>query len=105
MAMKKESPPKAIPMRFESMSQADVPKGRDGKHKVIMEQVLSDLSRLEEGRALKVPLSALPDTKENIRSALSRATRKIGMDVATSSDEEFLYVWKQKGAAMTGTGD
>jgi hypothetical protein len=29
----------------------------------------------------------------------------MGMDVATSSDEEFLYVWKQKESARTGTGD
>lgn len=76
--MKKESTQKAIPMRFESMFQTDVPKGRDGKHKVIIQQLLSDLGRLEDGKALKVPLSALPDTKENIRSALSRATRKTG---------------------------
>jgi hypothetical protein len=80
-----------------------VPKGRDGKHKVIIEQLLSDLSRLEDGKALKIPLSALPDTKENIRSALSRAVRKIGIDVATSSDEDFLYVWKPNELAQTGT--
>jgi hypothetical protein len=49
---------------------------------------------LGAGTALKVPLSALPDTKENIRSALNRATRFRGMEVATSSDVEFLYVWK-----------
>jgi hypothetical protein len=49
---------------------------------------------LGAGTALKVPLSALPDTKENIRSALNRATRFRGMEVATSSDAEFLYVWK-----------
>lgn len=100
--MKKESRHNASPMRFESMPQADVPKGRDGKHKVIIEQLLSDLDRLPQGNALKVPLSALPDTKENVRSALSRATRKLGMDVATSSDEDFLYVWKQD--VMTKTG-
>ena len=90
-------------MRFESMLQTDVPKGRDGKHKVIIEQLLSDISRLEDGKALKVPLSALPDTKENIRSALSRAVRKRGIDVATSSDEDFLYVWKPNELAQTGT--
>jgi hypothetical protein len=102
--MKKDSKHNAAPMRFESMLQTDVPKGRDGKHKVIIEQLLSDLDRLQDGSALKVPLSALPDTKENVRSALSRATRKIGMDVATSSDEDFLYVWKQDGMTKTGTG-
>jgi hypothetical protein len=101
--MKKESRHNAAPMRFESMPQSEVPKGRDGKHKVIIEQLLSDISLLEDGKALKVPLSALPDTKENIRSALSRATRKMGIDVATSSDEEFLYVWRSNELANTGT--
>jgi hypothetical protein len=42
---------------------------------------------------LKIPLDELPDTKVNIRSALSRATRKVGITVATAADEEFLYVW------------
>jgi hypothetical protein len=80
--------------RFESMSQADVPKGRDGKHKKIVLQLLNDISQLEPGRALKVPVSELPDSKENIRSALSRATKQRGIEVATSSDDEFLYIWK-----------
>jgi hypothetical protein len=81
-------------MKFESVRQLDVPKGRDGKHKVIVTQLLSDISQLDTGTALKVPLSALPDSKENIRSALNRATRFKGLHVATSSDAEFLYVWK-----------
>jgi hypothetical protein len=81
-------------MRFESVRQLDVPKGRDGKHKLIVTQLLSDIDQLGAGTALKVPLSALPDTKENIRSALNRATRFRGIDVATSSDADFLYVWK-----------
>ena len=84
----------ATPMKFESVRQLDVPKGRDGKHKLIVTQLLSDIDQLGAGTALKVPLSALPDTKENIRSALNRATHFRGMEVATSSDAEFLYVWK-----------
>jgi hypothetical protein len=80
-------------MKFNSMLQADVPKGRDGKHKKIVKQLLSDIDQLGPGTALKVPLTELPDTKENIRSALSRATKQKGLDVATSSDDEFLYVW------------
>jgi hypothetical protein len=82
------------PMKFESVRQLDVPKGRDGKHKQIVTQLLSDIDQLGSGTALKIPLSALPDTKENIRSALNRATRTRGMEVATSSDADFLYVWK-----------
>ena len=92
--MAKDARRQKTPMRFESMRQADVPKGRDGKHKMIIEQLLSDISQLEDGDALKIPLSALPDTKENIRSALSRATRLKGIPTVTSSDDEFLYVWK-----------
>jgi len=84
----------SVPMRFESMLQVDVPKGRDGKHKKIVSQLLSDISQLETGSALKVPLAELPDSKENIRSALSRATKQMGIDIATSSDEDFLYIWK-----------
>jgi len=88
-----------VPMRFESMLQADVPKGRDGKHRRIVEALLSDIDQLEIGSALKIPLSELPDTKENIRSALNRATRQREIEIATSSDDEFLYVWKPKSEA------
>jgi len=83
-----------VPMKFQSMSQDDIPKGRNGKHKEVISQLLNDLSQLELGRALKVPLSELPDSKENIRSALNRAARGKGLNVATSSDSDYLYVWK-----------
>jgi hypothetical protein len=81
-------------MKFASVLQVDVPKGRDGKHKRIITQLLNDIAHLEPGTALKIPLSELPDTKENIRSALSRAARQGKIDLATSSSDEFLYVWK-----------
>jgi hypothetical protein len=81
-------------MKFGSILQDQVPKGRDGKHKQIVTQLLSDLEQLADGSALKIPLVELPDSKENIRSALSRATNQRGIEIATSSDAEFLYVWK-----------
>ena len=83
-----------LPQRFKSILQVDVPKGRDGKHKQIVMQLLSDIDRLEAGTALKVPLADLPDSKENIRSALNRAARQRGVNVATSSDTDHLYLWK-----------
>jgi hypothetical protein len=92
-------------VRFNSVPQADVPKGRDGKHKQIILRILGDLELLSEGSALKIPLSELPDTKENIRSALSRAARKTKMDIATSSDDGFLYVWRTGETSLSkGTG-
>ena len=80
--------------KFESVLQADVPKGRDGKHKNIITRLLGDIAKLDEGAALKIPLAQLPDTKENIRSALSRAARQAKINLATSSNSEYLYVWK-----------
>lgn len=81
-------------MRFNSVLQADVPKGRDGKHKQIVTQLLSDIEQLAAGSALKIPIVDLPDSKENIRSALSRAASQRKLDIATSSNDEFLFVWK-----------
>ena len=83
------------PMNFTSMAQRDVPQGRNGKHKVIVTRILSDLDQIEQGVALKVPLAQLAESKEKVRSALNRATRKGGRTVATASDETFLYVWNE----------
>jgi hypothetical protein len=82
------------PVNFEAILQVDVPRGRDGKHKRIVTRLLAEIARLKTGTALKVPLTALPDSKENIRSALNRATRQSGIDLATSSDDSYLYIWK-----------
>jgi hypothetical protein len=83
-------------MNFSTMAQIEVPQGRNGKHKGIVTRILSDLDQLTDGKALKVPLADLDNSKEKIRSALNRATRKAGREVATATDEEFLYVWNRK---------
>jgi hypothetical protein len=81
------------PMHFKTMIQADVPQGRNGKHKPIVDTILKDLDNLEAGSALKVPLKELVASKEKVRSALNRATRKGRRKVATAADATFLYVW------------
>jgi hypothetical protein len=83
------------PMNFANMLQKDVPQGRRGKHREIVTKILSDLDRIEQGVALKVPLADLTESKEKVRSALNRATRKDGRHVATASDGTFLYVWNE----------
>ena len=84
------------PVNFRTMSVPDVPQGRNGKHKEIVTQILSDLDQVHEGLALKVPLADLAESKEKVRSALNRATRKAGRTVVTASDEHFLYVWNER---------
>jgi hypothetical protein len=91
MAVKKKS----VAMHFKAMAQAEVPRGRNGKHKEIVTKILADLDRVQTGVALQVPLVQLSESKERVRSALNRATRKTGRTVATASDEKFLYVWNE----------
>jgi len=87
--------PKTPPAHFKTMVQADVPQGRNGKHKEIVSTILADLDQLKEGSAIKVPLAELDATKEKVRSALNRATRKASRRVATATDATFLYVWNE----------
>jgi hypothetical protein len=84
---------KTAPTHFKTMVQIDVPQGRDGKHKLIVTTILKDLDRLKAGSAIKVPLAELVESKEKVRSALNRATRKAGRKVSTASDATYLYVW------------
>jgi hypothetical protein len=85
--------PKIAPMHFKTIVQADVPQGRNGKHQLIVATVLKDLEHLKVGSAIKIPLAELVQSKEKVRSALNRATRKQGRRVATASDATYLYVW------------
>ena len=86
---------KKVAMHFKTMIQADVPQGRNGKHKSIVTTIIDDLDQLKDGSAIKVPLAELADSKEKVRSALNRATRKAGRKVATASDGTYLYVWNE----------
>jgi hypothetical protein len=81
---------------FRSIGQSEVPQGRNGKHKPIVSRIVADLEQLPPGRALRIPLAELPDSKANIRSALNRVTRQRHMQVSTSSDELHLYVWQSQ---------
>jgi len=87
---------KVAEMNFRTVRQGDVPQGRNGKHKELVTKILSDLSRIEAGVALRIPLDGLAESKEKVRSALNRATRKEGRNVGTASDDTSLYVWNKK---------
>jgi hypothetical protein len=78
---------------FKTAQRSEIPTGRKGKHNGIVTDILNDLEKLEPGLCLKIPLSELPDSKVNIRSALNRATRTQHKSVATATDDAFLYVW------------
>jgi hypothetical protein len=91
MAKKTVKPYKST---FETMHQIDVPQSRNGKHRKIVAEIMDDVKNLSTGDAVKVPLSALGDTKENVRAALSRESKKRKLVIATAADAEHLYVWR-----------
>jgi hypothetical protein len=83
------------PSHYAAVNRSEVPQGRQGKHRKAVSDILSDVSRLSSGQAVKVPLSSLNGEKmQNLRSALNRETRQKNIPVATSSDGKFLYVWR-----------
>jgi hypothetical protein len=87
---------------YESVNRADVPQGRKGKHRRAVADILSDLSKLNDRQAVKIPLSSLKGEKmQNLRSALNRVTRGKNIPVVTSSDEKYLYVWRADPAKNT----
>lgn len=88
---------KKTELHFETMTQSDVPQGRKGKHRAIVAAILNDLEQLRDGGALKIPLAELVESKAKVRAALNRASCKAGLNLATASDTNFLYVWNVKG--------
>jgi hypothetical protein len=91
--------PNRIAAHFKTLNLGDVPHSRAGKHKKIVSMILRDLDQLKDGAALRVPLIELGNTKENVRSALNRATRGAKRNVATATDADFLYVWNVNGSS------
>jgi hypothetical protein len=67
---------KKAAMHFKTMIQAEVPQGRNGKHKSIVTTIINDLDQLKDGSALKIPLLELAESKEKVRSALKPSHTK-----------------------------
>jgi hypothetical protein len=55
---------KTAAMNFKTMLQSDVPQGRNGKHRYVVSQIISDLDQVEPGVALKVPLASWQRAKK-----------------------------------------
>ena len=83
--------------KFGTIPQSDLPNGRKGKHHAMLIDVMDSLQHLPEGRAIKIPLGEYPSSVAELRSAIHRFTKKQNLEVVTSSDNEYFYVWKQAG--------
>ena len=84
-------------LNFETVSAAQVPHERKGKHNELMNRILEDLQRISPALALRIPRSALGSQKvTNIRAALAREIKKTKLVIGTSIDDDYFYVWLKK---------
>ncbi len=82
--------------RYESIQRSAVPSSRKSKHHELVDNILQQAENLRGGKALRIPLSKLGDAKiQHIRASLSRASAKIGLNLATRIDDDYFYVWRQ----------
>ena len=79
---------------FKTIAQVDLPSGRRGKHHQLLVKVVKELEQLAEGRAIQIPMADFPGTVADRRSAIHRAMKKQEVEILTSSDEAYFYVWK-----------
>ena len=91
---------KSSQLHFSSVQQSDVPHSRKGKHNHIVADILGDVGNVSGTDAVKIPRDELGSSVQKVRSALSRASKKGNVEVATAADDSYLYVWR-KGAPET----
>jgi hypothetical protein len=80
---------------YERVPVSGLKKNRKGKHRSLVTRILENLKTLPPESAVRIPLSSIGGVSVlNLRSAVSRATAKENIKVATSADDESFYVWK-----------
>jgi hypothetical protein len=82
-------------LNFSSVSQSDVPHSRKGKHNQLVGSILGDVENVSSREAVRIPRGQLGSSVQKVRSALSRASKKRNVEVATAADDGYLYVWRK----------
>jgi hypothetical protein len=85
-------------LMYERVPISELLKGRRGKHNDLVLGVLRDLSTLPKDEAIRILLRKVGGVSlTNLRSAISRAARSRKIKIRTSSDSDYLYLWKIEG--------
>jgi hypothetical protein len=66
------------------------------EYRSFISQVFGDLEGLEVDKALKIPLSDLPNSEANTLALLHSAARQKRMGLEVRADRDFLYVWNAR---------
>ena len=93
MKDKKTPPPR---LHFAAIPLAAAANLRMGKHYKMVSQILSDLEKLDQYSALKVEFLKVGVKKADLRAAVHRAAQKKNVPLATTSDGQYLYVFRHQ---------
>jgi hypothetical protein len=80
-------------LHFPAVPLTTATSNRNGKHRRITSEILSDLKQLDEHSALKVNFVEAGVKKADLRSAVHRAAKNKNMNLVTTSDQKNLYVF------------
>jgi hypothetical protein len=80
-------------LHFPAVPLTTATSNRNGKHRRITAEILSDLKQLDEHSALKVNFVEAGVKKADLRSAVHRAAKNKNMNLVTTSDQKNLYVF------------
>jgi hypothetical protein len=82
-------------LKYKRVPSAGLKSSRTGKHNDLVGGILNDLATLPSGSAIRIPLSSVGGVSvARLRSAVVRATTKLGIRIETASDPESFFVWK-----------
>ena len=87
---------KPLPIsKYRRVEIVDLKTGRRGKHHDLVEGIVAELTNLQAGSALEIPLADVGGVGlANLRSAVHRAATSRGLEIETVADEGNFYVWK-----------
>jgi hypothetical protein len=76
---------------------ANLKRGRRGKHHELVQGIVQELTSLQPGSALEIPLAEVGGVGlANLRSAVHRAASSSGLNIETVADDGNFYVWRAK---------
>ncbi len=89
----KRAKKKAVSLHFPAVPLTTATSNRNGRHRRITSEILSDLKKLDEHSALKINFVEAGVKKADLRSAVHRAAKNRNMNLVTTSDQKNLYVF------------
>jgi hypothetical protein len=84
-------------LKYRQVEISGLKRGRHGKHHELVQGIVQELTTLQAGSALEIPLADVGGIGlANLRSAVHRAAASNGVEIETIADGGKFYVWKAK---------